>query len=327
MNNSVSICFVLLPKVHLLDLSGPAQVFYEASQFGSTHYAIQFAGLEKETVAEQGLLLVGLKVLKEVQLKKGDFVVVPGIDFKSFQEGQLAKPIRLLGPWLKEQWQRGVNVASICSGSLVLAEVGLLNGKRCTSHWKCIDYIKRNYPAAQVETDQLFVNDGNVYTSAGMTSGIDMALSILEQVHGPVLPAKVAREMVVYLRRNHDDHQQTIYLDYQTHFNPAIHRVQDYIISNPSRNPGLLELAKVGNVSVRNLTRLFKKATGHTIIEFKNSVRVEMARTLLHNADFTLEKIAGLCGFQNARQLRRVWKASTGTTLKESRSAQLVIAT
>jgi transcriptional regulator GlxA family with amidase domain len=323
MKNSTTICFILLPKVHLLDMAGPAQVFYEASQLGTTRYIIQFAGLEKETVAEQGLLLGSLTLLKDTQLTKGDFVMVPGIDFKSFQEGQLSKSIRLLAPWLKEQWQRGANIASICSGSLVLAEVGLLDGRRCTSHWKCIDYMKKNYPDAQVETDQLFVNDERIFTSAGMTSGIDMALSIVEEAHGPVLPAKVAREMVVYLRRNHDDHQQTIYLDYQTHFNPAIHRVQDYIISNPTRNPSLQELAKVGNVSVRNLTRMFKKTTGHTIIEFKNSVRVELARTLLHNGDFTLEKIAGLCGFQNARQLRRLWKVSMGTTLSEFKNSRV----
>jgi transcriptional regulator GlxA family with amidase domain len=187
-------------------------------------------------------------------------------------------------------------MASICSGSLILAEAGMLDGVKCTTHWKCIEFVKKHCPKVHVQIDQLYVRDGNMYTSAGMTAGIDMALSILEHYHGPILPARVAREMVVYIRRNSTDHQQTIYLDYQTHFNPAIHKVQDYIISNVEKNPGLEELADICHLSVRSLTRLFKKATGHTIIDFKNSVKLGLARTLINNPDYTVEKVASLCG-------------------------------
>ena len=309
------ICFLMLPQVHLMDLAGPAQVFYEASNLGSSHFKLLYCGVADELRAEQGLLFADLHLFNSIQLKAGDFIFIPGIDFKSFTEGKFHGYIKAITPWLKKQLHQGVQVASVCSGALVLAASGLLDRKKCTSHWKCIDYMKAHFPLVYVQTDRLFVNDDNIYTSAGMTSGIDMALSILEKLHGPLLPARVAREMVVYMRRNNTDMQQTIYLDYRTHFNPSIHVVQDYIISNPAMNPGLEELAGVSNTSVRSLTRAFKKATGHTIIEFKNAVKVELARTLIHNNAFTMEKIASLCGFQSVRHFRRIWSKQAGSTL------------
>lgn len=320
---SPTICFLLLPHVHLLDLAGPAQVFYEASQLGATPYKLVYASATSQVMSEQALPLGIVPPFHEVSLKAGDYVVVPGVDFNTFKTGKLHSAIKKVRPWLHEQWKSGVQLASVCSGALVLAEAGVLDGKKCTTHWKCIEYMAKSYPKAEVLTDRLFVYDQQVYTSAGMTSGIDMALSIIENAHGPVLSAKVAREMVVYMRRNHTDRQQTIYLDYQTHFNPAIHRVQDYIISHPDKNASLKELAAVANVSVRNLTRLFRKATGHTIVDFKNTVKVELARNLLCNAGYTTEKIAQLCGFQSARHLRRVWRSHTGTALKEKISTKL----
>jgi transcriptional regulator GlxA family with amidase domain len=306
------ICFLLLPNVHLLDLSGPAQVFYEASNFGPQVYDIIFAGVRKQIHSEQGLLFSDLARMQDIVLNPGDFIFVPGVDLKTFYEGKLRKEINEVKPWLSYHYSNGVCIGSICSGALILAEAGLLDGKKCTSHWKCIDYIKKHYSRIIVQTDQLFVKDRNIYTSAGMSSGIDMSLSILEDHHGPLLSAKVAREMVVYLRRNNTDRQETIYLDYKTHFNPSIHKVQDHIISHPSKNFTLEELAGVGNTSVRTLTRLFKTTTGHTILDFKNTIKLELALTLINNPEYTVEKIAGLCGFVNARHLRRVWKKKLG---------------
>ncbi|HQQ97973.1 MAG TPA: DJ-1/PfpI family protein [Cyclobacteriaceae bacterium] len=311
-----TICFLVLPHVHLMDLSGPAQVFFEASALGQDQYRLIYAGVSDKESSEQGLTLGNLQPLKDISLNAGDFVFVPGIDFKSFAAGAHTNSIRKIAPWLKAQKSKGVFLASICSGSLILAAAGLLDGVQCTTHWKCVDYMKTHYPKTDVLTDQLYVKDNQVYTSAGMTSGIDMALSIIEHYQGPVISAKVAREMVVYIRRNNTDRQQTIYLDYQTHFNPAVHKVQDYIISNPDRNPGLEELAALCHLSVRNLTRLFRLATGHTIVDFKRAVKLELARTLLNNPEYTVEKVASLCGFQSGRHLRRVWKSETGEALR-----------
>ena len=289
-----------------MDLSGPAQVFFEANAFAPGSYSIQYAGINSAEASEQGLQLAGLIPFNEVSLQPRDFIFVPGLDFKSFTEGKLNRYVSQIREWLQYHHGNQVNVASVCSGTLVLAEAGLVNGKRCTSHWKCIDYIRHRYPAVNVVSDCLYANDDGIFTSAGMTSGIDMALSIVEQQHGPLLAAKVAREMVVYLRRDESNKQETIYLDYRTHFSPGIHKVQDYIISHPASNFSLEHLASVANTSTRTLTRLFKKSTGHTINEFKTAVRLEMARTLHEHSDYTAEKIASLCGFENARQLRRL---------------------
>jgi transcriptional regulator GlxA family with amidase domain len=256
--------------------------------------------------SEQGLSLAGLLPFNKIDLQDGDFIFVPGIDFKTFTLGKLDAAIKEVEGWLQANHARKVNIASVCSGTLILAEAGLLDEKRCTSHWKCIEYIKQRYPRVNIVSDCLYANDGTIFTSAGMTSGIDMALSIVESQHGPMLAAKVAREMVVYLRRDESNKQETIYLDYRTHFSPGVHKVQDYIISHPAENFTLDQLATVASTSTRTLTRLFKKSTGHTINEFKTAVRLELARTLNENTDYTVEKIASLCGFEGARQLRRL---------------------
>ncbi|MBL7851021.1 MAG: DJ-1/PfpI family protein [Cyclobacteriaceae bacterium] len=316
MNSEQTIAFLLLPRVHLMDLSGAAQVFYEASRLGTRQYQLVFTAAESQVLSEQGLQLSNLITLDQLRLKKGDLLLVPGIDSQAFMEGKLEEAIHRVKPWLKAFYDLGVFLGSICSGALILARAGMLDGRKCTTHWKNIEYMREQFPDVTVLEDKLFVYDQRIFTSAGMSSGIDMSLSILEEQQGPVVTAKVAREMVVYLRRNDSDRQQTIYLDYRTHFNPAIHKVQDYIISHPEKNPTLEELGSVGNLSVRNLTRLFKKATGHTIIEFKNSVKVEMARSLLHNRNLTLDAIARQCGFDSARHLRRIWTQTTGTTPK-----------
>jgi transcriptional regulator GlxA family with amidase domain len=304
-----------------MDLAGPVQVFYEASRLGAAPYKLRYCGIGKQVMSEQGLGLSDLEPFDQISLTKGDFIFIPGIDFTSFAEGLLTGHIKTITPWLCDQYAQGVQIASVCSGALVLAATGLLDRKKCTSHWKCIDYMTQNFPLANVQTDTLYVQDGNIFSSAGMTSGIDMALSILESQHGPVLPAKVAREIVVYMRRNNMDRQETIYLDYRTHFNPSVHKVQDYIISNPAKNPGLEELAAIGNTSVRTLTRSFKSATGHTIIEFKNAVKVELARTLIHNKSYTMDKISSLCGFQSVRHLRRIWSRQVGMSLTSYRNS------
>lgn len=180
-----TICVLLLPQVHLMDLSGPVQVFYEASALGPTSYKLVYCAAHKEIHSEQGLVLANLMDINSVQLTNHDFILVPGIDFKSFTEGRLNAEIKLISSWLKNRLAEGIQIASICSGALILAEAGLLDKKKCTSHWKCIDYIKKNYPRINIQTDRLYVQDGAIYSSAGMSSGIDMSLSILEQHHGP----------------------------------------------------------------------------------------------------------------------------------------------
>lgn len=309
------IVFLLFSNTHLLDLSGAVQAFYEANQIGSLDLEIRYISGKPEIGTEQGLTLSGLQPLGAISLTQRDYLFIPGIDFATFKNGALDEEIREASGWLKKQKRAGVQLASICSGTLILAEAGLLSGTSCTSHWKCLDYLSEEYPDIRVQSDRLFVRDDNIYTSAGMTSGMDMALAIIEELYGPILASKVAREMVIYLRRDKDSTQETVYLDYQTHFNPAIHKVQNLIISHPEENFSLDKLAETANMSARNLTRTFKRVTGHTITEFKHEVKLELAKTLLNNPDLTVDQVAEQCGYSNPRQLRRIWKDKTGQNI------------
>ncbi len=317
---SKTISFLLFPGIHLLDMAGSVQTFYEANDLGTIKYNLEFIGLTKEVVSEQGLTLSNLKQPKDLNLQEGDFLIIPGTDFKKLGRREIDQEVSTISDWVQKQYQNGIRLATICTGSVILANMGLLNGKRCTTHWKCIDYLKSHYPDVKVEADKLFEKDQRIYTSAGMTSGIDMSLSIIEEEQGPIVSTKVAREMVVYLRRQGATSQNSIYLDYHTHFNPLVHKVQNHIISNPSQNFSLDELAKIGNTSVRNLTREFKKATGNTVTDFKNSMKLELAKELINNPNYTIEAISEMCGFSASRQLQRLWKKRYGSSISESRS-------
>lgn len=309
MKQEINVVFAVLPNVHLIDLAGPVQVFFEANQFGA-NFKIHYCGLEENaTVAsQQGIHFANIPSFDKIELSKGDYLFVSGIEFSSIQGGQLKTGYEKFFEWIKKQYENDAYICSVCSGTFVLAASRMLLKKTCTTHWKCIDYLKQNYSSVKVVNDQLYVKDGNIYTSAGMTSGIDMALYIVEENYGPVVTSKVAREMVVFLRRTGGQSQNSVYLDFRTHINPAIHTVQDYIIQNPTKKNSIEELAEMVNMSERNLTRLFRKHTGISINDFKTKCRLAYAETLLKHPGYTIDYIAGQCGFKDSRQLRRMWK-------------------
>jgi transcriptional regulator GlxA family with amidase domain len=170
--------------------------------------------------------------------------------------------------------------------------------------------------------DRLFVEDGGVITSAGVASGIDMALALVEQYRGPIAAARVAREMVVYLRRNGDEEQRSVYLDHRTHLHPGVHRVQDFLVAHPERKASLAALARIAAMSPRNLARVFRRATGITPHQFATKVKVQVARDLLGDPQRTVEGIAASCGFEDARQLRRLWRQSFGSSIAAFRRAR-----
>lgn len=295
---------LLLEDVHLLDLSGPVQVFYEANGFGG-RYEIVHCAAAATIRSAQGLTLCNLAPLPDV--RAGDTVLVPGMDSTTL--GHLrALPVR----WLREAAASGARVASICSGAFALARAGLLDGRECTTHWKVADWLQEEFPAVRLVRNRLFVKDGNIVTSAGVASGIDMALALVMDDHGPSVVAKVAREMVVYMRRTGEREQVSPYLDYRTHLHDGIHRVQDWIVTHPDKNPSLRELARVAAMSPRNLTRLFKDATGITIKTYCGRVKVQVAQDLLRNPRLTLETVSQSCVFKGPRQFRRLWKQCLG---------------
>ena len=178
--------------------------------------------------------------------------------------------------------------------------------------------MKAEFPSAKVISDILFKKSNNVYTSAGISAGIDLALAILEELKGPLFTHKVARGLVVYHRRSEDHTQESIYLDYRNHISPNIHKVQDHLIEHLSEDNSVEDLASLVAMSPRNLSRVFKEKTGTTVLEYLTLLRLEFANTMLNNPEFTIEYIASKCGFKTARQLQRILKANKKEKIKET---------
>lgn len=298
--------FIIPPTVELLDLSGPVQVFTEAKFYGM-EIEIEFYKYEDKPISTAGLGFEKVSDFKMAKLKEGDFVFVPGMDME-YVNSIIFKAERDFFKWLKECSDKKVTVCSICNGAFALAHAGLLKDTECTTHWRRVKELQLQFPQSKVVADILFIKSNNVYTSAGISAGIDLALAILEDLKGPLFTHKVARGLVVYHRRSGKHNQQSIYLDYRNHINPQVHEVQDYLIDNLSRKNDIEKLASLVNMSPRNLSRVFKEKTGATILEYLTLLRIEYASTMLNNPEYTIEYIASQCGFKTARQLQRILK-------------------
>lgn len=288
--------FVVLPEVEILDLAGPLQALSEANR-ARVRYRIRICATRPRIESHQRVVLSDLEPLPD---DAGDaLVVMPGMPYTATQRVE-----RKVARWLANAARGGAHIASVCTGAFIVGEAGLLDGRRCTTHWSRTTELAQRFPRARVLDDRLYVTDGAITTSAGIASGIDMALAFIEQADGPMVAAEVAREMVVYLRRDGAQDQQSVYLDYRTHLHPGVHRVQDWIVHNPAGRTTLDALADVAGMSARSLTRTFRRATGISVLDFTTRVRLELARTLLHDPGMTREAVAQRCGL-SARQLRR----------------------
>ncbi|MFD0529362.1 GlxA family transcriptional regulator [Kitasatospora arboriphila] len=294
------VVFLLAPRLHLLDLAGPAQVFSAAADLGHT-WEIGYVAEQEDVTTAQG---IGLKAATRwPELAAGDLVVVPGWRSPSLPTGPV---------FTRETLERvvahhtaGGTVASICSGADALGRAGLLDGRRCTTHHDLQDELARRYPRASVVPDVLFVQDGSVLTSAGIASGIDLALHLLAVRHGPYVAAQVARTMVVHTRRNGDEQQDSAMLRHRAHLSDAVHRVQDVIDARFTDPLLLTGLAAAAGVSERTLTRRFTEATGLTPLRYQQQLRLEHAEHLIGQGA-TVESAARAVGFQDARMLRRL---------------------
>jgi transcriptional regulator GlxA family with amidase domain len=300
------LAFIIPPNVELLDLAGPVQVFTEAKFYGF-EADIEFYKYQDEPISTSNLSFGNIKHFKEAKLKEGDFVFVPGMNF-DYVNSFSFRAERDFFKWLKECADKKIIICSICNGAFALGEAGLLKDTECTTHWRRVKELQKQFPQAKVMVDILYVKSNNVYTSAGISAGIDLALAILEELKGPLFTHKVARGLVVYHRRSGRHKQQSIYLDYRNHINPQVHEVQDYLIDNLSKENDIESLASMVNMSPRNLSRIFKEKTGSTILEYLTLLRKEYANTMLNNPEYTIEYIASKCGFKTARQLQRILK-------------------
>jgi transcriptional regulator GlxA family with amidase domain len=298
--------FIIPPTVELLDLAGPVQVFAEAKFYGM-EIDMEFYTYQDEPVSTAGLGFGKLDNYKNAKLKEGDFVFVPGMDYE-YVSSIPFKAERNFFNWLKDCSDNNITVCSICNGAFALGYAGLLKDTECTTHWRRVNDLQTLFPQAKVVADILYIKSNNVYTSAGISAGIDLALAILEDFKGALFTHKVARGLVVYHRRSGSHKQQSIYLDYRNHINPQVHEVQDYMIDNLSKDNSIESLAALVGMSPRNLSRVFKEKTGSTVLEYLTLLRKEYANTMLNNPEYTIEYIASKCGFKTARQLQRILK-------------------
>ena len=303
------VVFVLLTGVNLLDLGGPAQVFDVARRFGAD-YELLFCAATPQLLSIQGLPLGPLAPFPTPH--PDDLVIVPGPRLDDPVPGQPWIESAAVA-WLRSAYAAGAHLASVCTGLAALGEAGLLDGRRCTTHWGSVAAMQARYPKALLQDAVLYTHDGAITTSAGIASGIDMALSLLEREHGPQLTAQVARYMVIYLRRDGVQTQASVYLSYRSHLHPGVHRVQDQISQHVAQRARLESLAELANMSPRGLTRAFKQHTGLTPLAYQHELRLELAAQLMADPHLTLEAIAGKCGFDDPRHFRRLWHTRYGT--------------
>jgi transcriptional regulator GlxA family with amidase domain len=303
------VVFLVLPGVQLLDLAGPTQVFDTAARLFGAPYTLLFCSASDEIRSAQGLHLARLEPLPEID--GNSLILVPGTGASPSNSRALLD--RSAKQWLQESYHAGAQIASICSGTAVLGEAGLLHRRRCTTHWEFVSDLQSCYPTTQVLDGVLYVHDHGITTSAGVTSGIDMALWLLEQDCGPRMAADIARQLVVYLRRSGLERQVSMYLEYRAHLDPCVHKVQDWLAEHVSEPTSLADLARVGQTSERSLSRAFKAATGITPHRYQQLLRLEVAKHLVSDSGLPLETIAVKSGFGDARQFRRVWLKYHGT--------------
>lgn len=304
--------FIVPPRVHLLDVSGPAHIFYEAADYGASiqsHFINLRGHVEEKSSA--GMVFTELEGFEKFDLGANDWVFIPGLESRFLDDGVFTSDNQVFYRWLRQQHENGAKICSVCTGAFLLAQSGILDGRSCTTHWKYFDRFKTQFPKVQLEDNRLFVVEDNIYTSAGVASGIDLALYMLEERYGARFASQIAKEVVVYLRRGENDPQLSIFLQYRNHLNQRVHDVQDHIFQHIGDKLNIETLASKVNMSPRNLTRLFKKTTNITIGQFIDKLRVERAIQLLgeqHKVDY----VAVSCGFNSSNQLRSLLKKYEG---------------
>jgi transcriptional regulator GlxA family with amidase domain len=290
--------------VKMLDFSGPAEVFVEANQTAGNYEVVLVSPDGKPVQMSIG---ARIEVAGDPDgIGELDTLVVPGSEAAppSFITPAVLQAARTLVP-------KARRVASICSGAFVLAELGVLDGRRATTHWKFTGRLAREYPPVLVEPDSIFVRDGNVYSSAGVVAGIDLGLALVEEDHGADAARAVAQSLLVYLQRAGGQSQFSAQLAGPAPRTPVVRTVVDLIQEDPARPFTAQDLADHVRVSVRHLARLFREELDATPMEYLGGIRFEVARAKL-DGGATVAQAAQLAGYGNAEALRRAFVARLG---------------
>lgn len=296
--------FIVLPQLVLLDLAGPAEAFRLAGGKAGGAYILHYVSPIRSTHASIGLQLNDLEPLPE-NLTDNDIVVVTGVSGVAvdFADPSTERVVA----WLASGVTSRSLLLCVCAGSVIAGKAGLLAGRECTSHHAHTDELRRIAPDARVLDNRIFVEDGSILSSAGVTAGLDLALHVIGTQLGPRVAAEVARDLVVYLRRSGTDPALSPWVQHRNHLHPAVHRVQDAVARRPAASWTSRELSAVACTSSRNLTRLFAEHAHCSPLDYVQLIRFAFAKELVTQSRLDLERIAARAGFRSAQQLRRVW--------------------
>jgi len=322
----IDILFVIVPHALLLDIGGPAEAFRLANQHREKRglpprFRLRFAGPVPSPTTSVGLSLAELLPLPP-RLAAPTWVVVVGQP--TAHTIRVTPPITATAAWLNRTLGEALRdpetphrLVTICSGTLLAARAGLLATRRCTTHHELLDALRALAPRAQVMDNRVFVIDGPVASSAGITAGIDIALHLIAGECGEALAASVAEDMVVYLRRSPRDPELSPFHMHRRHLHATVHRVQDAIITRPERDWDMATLAAVGNTTERHLLRLFVEHACVSPLHYLRSIRLERARqSLEYGASVT--RAAEVAGFRSDLQLRRAWRNQWGGSPRDA---------
>ncbi|WP_063128835.1 GlxA family transcriptional regulator [Nocardia fusca] len=297
-------CILVFDGVKALDFVGPAEVFVEANQAVPGYEVVLVSPDGKSVQTSLGARIEVSAAAADAG--RFDTVVIPGSELPP---SRFVTP-EVLAAARRLSWHTR-RLASICSGAFVLAELGVLDGRRATTHWKYAADLARRYPAATVEPDAIFVRDGNMYSSAGVAAGIDLALAIVEEDHGADIARRIAQLMVVPMQRAGGQSQFSASLSGPLPRSPLVRTVVDLICADPAFPHTVRTLADHARVSVRHLTRLFRAELAHSPAEYVAFIRFGVARDMLH-AGHTVTEAAMAAGYGSSEALRRAFIARLG---------------
>lgn len=316
MSDYIHVAVLAFPGVQLLDVIGPLDVFAEATkQLGGTKgYKVSVIGTSKDPiVGSSGIAIIPNLTIDEPGPAVDTLLVAGSPDV------QIIAANPALQEWLRQVAPRARRHGSVCSGAFVLAAAGLLDGKQVTTHWNAASELAEKYPTLQIDPDRIFLKDGSTYTSAGVTAGMDLALALVEEDFGREIALRVARELVMFLKRPGGQSQFSAHLAAQVGERTAIKRVQSEILADLKADHSVNNLAKRAAMSPRNFARIFRQEAKMTPAEFVAKARVDAARRMLEDTQQPLQRIATQCGFETVNNLRRAFLRQLGTTPLEYR--------
>ena len=310
------VAMLLFPGVQALDVAGPLDVFAEANAFvapGSGYQVLTLAERGFPIPASNGQLL-GAQHELDGAVGGFDILLVPGGPQLPAEE-----PSTTLLDWLRRACAETPRYGSICTGAFLLGHAGLLDGKRVTTHWSDAAQLAQLFPRARVEPDSIHVRDGALVTSAGVTAGIDLALALLAEDHGPAVALSVAKRLLVVAQRQGGQSQFSPYLQAPADGDSPIARVQRHVQAHLTDTLSVAELAAVATMSERTFARVFVREAGITPAEFVQRARLDAARGLLEGSGLPLKVVAWRCGFGSAARMRLVFVQRLGVTPTEYR--------